>query len=352
MSWLAAVAFTTALHLALPKGFQPNSLAVGDFNGDGITDLAVAGLNAQLIVFLSDGHGGFRASPPAACGVGPSAIAVADMNGDGHLDMVIANHDTDHLTLLLGDGRGRFTARELHVHSNPHPHAVAAGDFDGDGKPDIVFDSWAENRLMFLYARDGWRGPGTPFDLGRKPYFTINAADLNGDGHADLVVTNEGEGTVSILLGDGHGHFRHAPGSPFAAGPAPFSAMVADVNGDHRPDVVVANYSGHITVTGKDGLTWIRNDGGGRFTPFPTRIFDASYSSRIAAANGVVALTDSGHNRVLIANGARDGLHAGTPVATMPQPHSVALADFNRDGRADLAVCSETTDEVWVFFGR
>ena len=64
------------------------------------------------------------------------------MNGDGRMDLFVANHDTDHLTLLTGDGKGGFTAREIKVPSKPHPHMVAAADIDHDGKMELITDSW------------------------------------------------------------------------------------------------------------------------------------------------------------------------------------------------------------------
>ena len=100
-----------------------------------------------------------------------------------------------------------------------------------------------------------------PIEIGRKPYINVVAADLDGDGHVDLVMPNSGLDSICILFGDGHGHFTHARQSPLVAGPTPFMVAVADLNGDGRPDIVVANYSGHITDTSGDGLTWVRNDG-------------------------------------------------------------------------------------------
>src|ERR1041385_6542094 len=237
-----ALLAATPTRIPLPHGFRPTALAVAG------RDIVVAGENGHLIV-IRDG----RASAPIAAGANPASVDARDGL------IAVANHETDYVTLISGT-----TPRTLHLHSRPHPHAVAIGDFDGDGKPDLAVDSWGENRIMLLFGRDGWRGPGTPVDVGARPYFTITAADLDGDGNLDLVVPNWGEGTVSILLGDGHGHFAHAPGSPFRAGPSPVAAAGGDVNGDHRPDIVVANYSGHATDTANDGLTWIRNDGARR----------------------------------------------------------------------------------------
>jgi hypothetical protein len=299
--------------------------------------VVVAGLNGQVIV-LRDG---VHPSAPIAAGANPSSIDTADGL------IAVANHETDYVTLISGS-----TPRTLHLHSRPHPHAVAIGDFDRDGKADLAVDSWGENRIMLLFGRDGWRGPGTPVDIGTRPYWTITAADMDGDGNVDLVTPNWGSGTVSILLGDGHGHFTHAPGSPFKAGPSPFSAAIGDVNGDHRPDIVVANYSGHSTDTSNDGLTWIRNDGGRRFTPFPQRVANGDYSARVATGDvngdGIAdaVFSNSNGSTVTVVYGSRGGLRTTASIPVMRHPHNVIVM------RGNIMVTSEEEDALVIVRGR
>jgi hypothetical protein len=346
--------FARPLHVALPKDFGAVAVAAADFDGDGRVDLAVTG-RTGVCVLLGDGRGGFRPCAPVAAGANPTSMAVADVNGDGRPDIVVANHETDYVTPLVNAGAGRFTSRPLRLRSYPHPHAIAVGDFDRDGKPDIAVDSWGEDRVTLLFGRDDWRGPGTPVDLGTRPYHTLTAADVDGDGNVDLVAPNWGKGTVSILLGDGHGRFAHAPGSPFAAGPTPFGAAVADLNGDGRPDVVVANYAGRANATADDGLTWIRNDGNRRFTPFPMRLVRGDYSSTVATGDvngdGIadVAFPNTNGTSVSLLFGSPDGPRGAETVATMPAPYAICLADLNGDGRADLVVTSQKRDEILVF---
>lgn len=336
----AALLFLTlvATRIPLPHGFRPAAIASADFNGDHNADLAVAGAS-EVIIFFGDGRGGFRVAARRPAGANPSSISATNAF------IAIANHETDYVTLI---DTATFTPHTLHLHSNPHPHAVAIGDFDGDGQVDLAVDSWADSRIMLLFGRNRWRGPGTPVDIGTKPYWTIAAADLNGDGHTDLVTPNAGRGTVSILLGDGHGHFAHAHGSPFGAGSAAFAAAIADVNGDGKPDVVVANYSGHATDTANDGLTWIRNDGAGRFTAFPQRIAPGNYSARIATGDldgdrfADTVFTNGNASTVTIVHGSATGPRAVENVTVMPHPHAVAIA-----GRC-IAVTSDDIDELVV----
>ena len=342
-------------HIALPAGFRPAAIAAADFNGDGIIDLALTGESQRLLILLGDGRGGLCALPESArAGKQPYAIVAADMNGDRRIDLVVANHDTDHLTILTGDGRGGFSAREIKVPSKPHPHMVAAADVDHDGKMDVITDSWMENRLLIVHGD----GRSAPVDVGRKPYLTVSAADLDGDGNVDLVTPNQGLGTVSILFGDGHGRFAHAAQSPIAAGAEPFYAAIADVNGDGKPDIVVGNYSGHITDTARDGVTWIRNEGARRFTTFPDRVAVGQGTYRVATGdfNGDgfadIAAANGAASDVMIVFGSRRGPQRSISIPTMPGPHFNALADLNRDGKADLLVITEERDELLVINGR
>lgn len=327
----------TMTRIPLPRGFRPTALASADLDADGKNDIAVAGEGtSEVIVLFGDGRGAFRSSAPVAAGAHPSAMTAA------RGVIVIANHETDYVTMINVNSKRGFETQTLHLHSKPHPHAVAIGDFDRDGLRDLAVDSWMENRIMLLFGRNALRGPGTPVDIGRKPYSTISAADLDGDGRIDLVAPNSGQGTVSILLGDGAGHFSHAPGSPIAAGPTPFSAAIADVNGDRRPDIVIANYSGHSSDTASDGLTWIRNDGGRRLTAMPRLAAKGDYSSRIATGDldgdGVadVAFTNTNRSSVTIAY----RMQRFEEVTVLPHPHAVAIVD------GILAVTSEDADLV------
>lgn len=327
----AAAAPAPPRRIALPHGFRPVALAAMG------SDVVVAGLNGQVVIVRDLA----RVSAPIAGGANPTSLAAARGL------IAVANHETDYVTLIEG-----ATPRTLHLHSRPHPHAVAIGDFDRDGKPDLAVDSWGENRITLLFGRDGWRGPGTPVDVGARPYWTIVAADVDGDGNADLVTPNFGSTKVSVLLGDGRGHFAHAPGSPFDAGPCPFAAVVADVNGDHRPDIVVANFSGHNTDTANDGMTWIRNDGARRFTPLPRRVATGDYTARIAAGDldddGIddAVFTNANGATATVVYGSRSGPRGTVSIATMPHPHAVAVVG----GR--VVVATEEEDALLVVAGR
>jgi hypothetical protein len=332
--------------IPLPAGFAPQTLVAADFDGDGNVDIALCGNSKQLLVLAGDKLGGFHPiSQNAGCGENPTHLIAVDLDGDGRVDLAVANHDTDYLTVFRNEGGGRFTSRQLHVHSKPHPHTVAAADVNGDGHLDLITDSWSENRLTLLLGdgHGGWQTPGTPIEVGRKPYINVVAADLDGDGNIDLIVPNSGFDTVTILFGDGHGHFEP---STIVAGPYPFTVAVGDVNGDGRPDIVIANYSGHITDIARDGLTWIRNDGRRHFTAFPERVVVGRGSWRIVCGdlNGDrfadVAFTNGADDSVTIAYGSAEGPKPGPKIAVMHEPHNLAMSNRR------LFVITEAVDQV------
>lgn len=127
-------------------GQAPGSLVLADLNRDGHLDIIVANERSNsLTVLLGDGIGRFTEAPgsPVPAGQMPNDITVTDFDGTGRPDLAIANHETDYLTVLLGDGRGGFRpapGSPVRVRVRPHPHGVAAADVNGDGHPDIVTD--------------------------------------------------------------------------------------------------------------------------------------------------------------------------------------------------------------------
>jgi len=144
----------------LPRGNQPASVAMGDFNGDGKPDLAIANGDGTVTVLLGNGAGGFAAAAgsPFAAGSGPSSVAVGDFNGDGKPDLAIADYNGDNVTVLLGDGTGRFTAAPSSPFpAGSQPNSVAVGDFNGDGKLDLAIANYNSNNVTVLLG-DGAGG--------------------------------------------------------------------------------------------------------------------------------------------------------------------------------------------------
>jgi hypothetical protein len=338
---------------------RPEALAAGDFNGDGKVDVVVASDGANdVTVLLGDGRAGLRRGASFPAGAHPTEIFVGDLDRDGHPDLAIANHDTSVVTILLGDGKGGFRpapGSPLTVHSKPHPHTIDGCDVDGDGWLDLVIDTWEENRLTLLRndGKGGFRGPGTPIEVGRRPYRNLRTADLDGDGKCDIVAPSYGKGVVTILAGDGHGGFR--AGDPIPAGPAPFTVAVGDFNHDGKPDLAFSNYSGQLSDPSDDVITSLSGDGHGGFAPGP-RIATGAAPFQIATGDidgdgfSDVATADYGGSDLTVVFGGKDGLVAARArrVALPGKPDRVLLVDLNGDGRADAVVASGDAHEVFV----
>ena len=213
--------------------------------------------------------GGLLCGPWLALSVGhiPNDVTAGDFNRDGHLDLAFADHETQHLPVLLGDGSGRFApapGSPVTVAVRPHTHGVATGDFNGDGNLDLVTDSWGENRLQLVFGdgKGGFQTPGTYVGVGNHPYQRIRVADLNGDSKADIVCTNLEGDNVTILLGDGKGEFRQPPGSPFPCGDSPFNVAIGDVTADGKADLAIVNSPGSTADrSGRNGMTVLMGDG-------------------------------------------------------------------------------------------
>jgi hypothetical protein len=181
-------------------GTNPASVAVGDFNGDGKLDLAVANSASNNVsVLLGNGDGTFQAAVNYAVGTNPASVAVGDLNGDGKLDLAVANIGSNNVSVLLGNGDGTFKAA-VNYAVGSSPYSVAVGDFNGDGKLDLAVANPGSNNVSVLLGNgDGTFQTAVNYAVGSYPY-SVAVGDFDGDGRMDLAVANHGSNNVSILL--------------------------------------------------------------------------------------------------------------------------------------------------------
>jgi hypothetical protein len=356
--------FRPPIHL--PVGTLPVSVAIADVNGDGNNDILVAnGGSSNLSVYLGDGKGGFSQAngSPFPAGPNPSDIAVGDFNGDGNPDLAIANHAVKLVTVLLGNGKGQFSfapGSPFSVPSNPHPHGIAAADFNGDKKLDLAVDSWGENKVLVLFGNgDGtFQTPGIKFDVGYAPYERLRTADLNEDGNPDIVTSNWKGSSVSVLFGDGKGHFSR---KDITVPESPFGIAIGDFNGDHHLDIAIAHYSGQGTDPSRNGLSVLFGDGKGNFTlakgsPFPVGHYPPTIAAGDLNGDGIidVALPNYQEDKITVYLGGRNGIvPAGySPIRVGHSPECVAIGDLNRDGKADLVVADQDDKDILLFLSK
>ena len=218
-------------------GQFPSSVVIGDFNGDGRQDLAVA-VGPGISIMFGDGTGNFTSSTSFDAGSRPQSLVAGDFNGDGRQDLALSN-DSGTVSVLAGDGAGNFTLTTT-LGAGSALRQVTAGEFDGDGKQDLAVANYGSNNVSILFGfGTGHFTTAFDFPADAAPY-SVAAGDFNNDGKQDLAVANSSSNNVSILLGDGTGQF--GPPTNFTAGNAPQSIAVGDFNGDGKQDLAVANY--------------------------------------------------------------------------------------------------------------
>lgn len=345
-------------------GYNASSVAVADVNGDGKLDLLVANvisnstLNAGGVgVLLGNGDGTFQPAVIYGSGLFATSIAVADVNGDGKLDLLVVSTSPSSVYVLLGNGDGTFQAPVAYGTGGYNAISVAVADVNGDGRLDLVVanqcvssTNCADGTVGVLLGNgDGTFQTAVTYGSGGWGAYSVAAADVNGDGKPDLLVANQcvsstscANGTVGVLMGNGDGTFRTVV-TYGTGGYASTSVAVADVNGDGKPDLVVAN-----STPGIIGI--LLGNGDGTFQKaVPYSSAGVATSVAVADVNGdgkpdlVVANECVGNcNGIAVLPGNGDGTFQ-TAVqfgSAGFNSDSVAVADVNGDGKPDLLVAN------------
>jgi hypothetical protein len=351
----AGFAFDPPLTSPESVGINPLSVALGDFNGDGKLDLATPSYNINRVtILMGDGAGDFTpaATSPENTGAGPFAVAVGDFNLDGKSDLAVANQAAGTVTILLGNGTGDFTEPSSSPETaGDFPNSIAIGDFNRDGKPDLAVANAGSNNVTILLGNGmgDFTQPGTsPEAVGTAPR-SVAVGDFNLDGRLDLATANRNSNNVTILLGDGTGNFTGTTTTSETPGTSPVSVAVGDFNLDGKPDLARAN-------EGLDNVTILLGDGMGGFTTIGASVVgDTPISVAVGDFNldgkPDLAVANIGADNVTILLG--DGL-GNFPPATNPSesagdgPAFVAVGDISRDGKPDLAVANANSSNVTI----
>jgi hypothetical protein len=353
-------------HKDIPVGYGPTSVAIGDFDRDGKPELAVANeFNNTVSILYSWGlfsspllatsvPGPFPARLDIPVGAAPRSLAVGDFNLDGNPDLAVANMSADNVTILLGTGTGVFApGPNSPVSVGIYPSHLALGDLDRDGIPDLVVANKYDNTVSILRGN----GDGSFARQADIPapvgLNSVALGDLNRDGILDLAATNNVSYTVSIFLGDGTGGF----GSPthYPALEYTYSVAIGDLSGDGIPDLAVSNTVGNT-------VSIFLGDGTGGFGSRIDLPSDSSFLPRSMAIgdlnrDGLLDLVVGGSNdKVSIYLNSTWVDPAGILIPSLSSPvgdgpYSVAIGDLNRDGIPDLVYSNRGDDTVSILLG-
>lgn len=354
-------------------GTNPNGVAAGDLNGDGKADLAVANAGSNNVSVLINttpaGAAGpvFAAATQFSTGAAPVALAIRDFNGDGKPDLSVANVTSNSVSVLFNtttpgstaasfSSAGTFGAFDI-------PRAVTPGDFNGDGKPDLAVAGFGG--FVSVLLNTAATGASTPAFAAQQDFatlgghFSVSVDDINGDGKPDLAVSSYTSSVVSVLLN------TTTPGATTltfsarqdATTDGPYVAALRDLNGDGRPDLIAASYS-----TGNGSVLLNLTPPGSA-----TATFGSPQNFGVCPAPIFLALGElNGDGKPDLTGGCLSSgvfvvlnttVPASPPAAfaapvnfttTGSNPVSVAMADFNGDGKPDLSVANLGSNTVSV----
>jgi len=352
LSFARARQYTTSRTNVRLDGF-----AAADLNGDGSPDLVTAdSYRAVVRVLLNRRDGTLRqhVDYPIKHTANGMGLAVADLNGDERPDLVVFDFGPSTVSVLLNRGDGTFLPR-VDYRTGKGPSDIVVADVNGDGSADLVTTNETtddtDSVSVLLNLGNGSFAPKQDYPL-ISAVHPLEVSDLNGDGKPDLIVANSGadspddspNDSVSVLLNRGDGTFLAR--KEYAVPDAPDIVTVADLNGDHKPDFVTG---------GEDNnAVWVflnRGDG-----TFGHRHSYRTPKNALVAAIAAGDLNGDGSADLAIANEARKGtvsvllnrghgtFRARRDLAVRQTPEDVTLVDLNGDGKLDIASADRTWD--------
>ncbi|HUB59235.1 MAG TPA: FG-GAP-like repeat-containing protein [Puia sp.] len=354
-------ASTGSLTVSVPTGIssQPITVTTG-----GLTSVPFAPF---ITTFSDTGQfilSAFSAQTTVPTGLGPQYICNADLDGDGKPDLIVANGDSNTVTIYHNNSTpGAIAFSEVAsftMGNNGYPIGVAAGDLDGDGKPDIVISNYFTQTLTF-YLNASSSGnivmdsvlsvPSGNYILG------ASIADLNGDGKPEVMVACQGSNLLSIYTNSstlGHIGFSNETSILAPAGGSPFKALVADIDGDGKPDLVATNsylntVSVYLNTTPAGGAVSFATD-----VDFTTGNFPEGAAIGDIDGDGkpdLVVANNSDNTLSLFLNTSTSGNVSFAPQETVNSgatAYDLVIADFDGDGKPDIAVDDQFNNTVSV----
>jgi hypothetical protein len=355
---LLSAAISFAAHTDITVGNAPVAVVAGDFTDNGDQDLAVADeVNHTVTILLGNGAGSFTQGAVLTLSAPPTQIITGDFNGDGKPDLAVASSPGNSnagttVTVFLNEGDdtwslGEATTIETGV-GTTEPIQIAAGNFNGDGHLDIVATEYSNSEVAFL-AGTGTGTFATPvtYSVPSAPT-AIAIGDFNGDGNEDVAVTEGSE--VDVLNGSGTGTFS-AGSQTSITGTGATAIATAFLSGDTKPDLVVGSSDGTVSLLTNAGSSFSVTStalAAGGITGLATADFNLDGLQDVAAVDGGSSFLP-GADDVSVVTGATGGTNGGvTSFATGSYPQGIAVADFNNDGKPDIAAVNEGAGTVSI----
>ena len=305
----------------------PSSIAIGDLDGDGKPDVVITNQFKNTITIYKNTatSGTISFAAPVSLVTDtlslPTSVAIADLDGDGKAELIVVNSYRDNISVLKNIGtKGTINSASfssaVNFTTGQGPTTVVVADIDGDGKPDLAVSNFAAKSVSVLRNTSTGNtitsssfAAKVDYAVGTGPH-SVTAADLNGDGKPELITANQGNNTISILTNTTTsgaivtGSFATQFILP-SNGESPYYVTAANIDGDNMPDLVVANLV-------NNRLSVIRNN-------FSSgTLGGASFSAPVSFATGYY-------------------------------PFSVSVADFDGDGKPDLAVPLYGGDSISIY---
>jgi hypothetical protein len=356
--------------VAYTVGFQPDAVAVGDFNHDGKTDLVAVNASSTLdpgtmSILLGKGDGTFQDAVSIATDIDATAVVVGRFNDDAFDDIAVACYDSASggsssvIDIFLGNGNGTFQPKTSFATPST-PVSIALADFNGDGFSDLaVASEEGDNDLnLSIYLADSG-GSGALSPKATYPAYWaegVTAGDFDEDGNMDLAVINQqdsahqGNPTVAIFAGAGDGTFQ--AGASYAVGDGAASVTSVDLNGDGHLDLAIPCYNASnvgILLGDGDGTFGARTDFGALLDPQGVATGDLDNDGQMDLA---IAEWGDSAVRLKLGNGA-GGFRTidDEEVDAGNGPKGIVTADFNGDGRLDVAATDQQASTVSVLLG-
>ena len=339
------IAFDTTTRPLGPDQFNPFTLAVGDFDGDGFSDIAGADNGSDSVSIQLADQDYPQPAPVPVTGT-PRSIVAGDFNGDGIHDLVTGNRSTSTLSLLLGNGDDEITFTESVIPVPAGAFELAKGDFNRDGRDDIAVTSFDAGKVSILLGTNTGFAlqPASPFSVGAGA-FKLAVGDFNRDGKADIAVANNGAANVAVVFGHGDGTF--GPPTLLTTDPGPRGIAVADLDGDGYQDIATANVASNT-------VNIFFGDGYGSFTPsvpYAVGAFPQSVTVGDLDGDGAqdLIVTNANANNVTVLRGIGGRAFAsapGSPFAVGSFPRDAVTLDQDSDGRLDLAVVNYNSHDI------